>query len=142
MKIKNKKILINKINQSLWWHVTPKDPKAYKKRGKFFASTYTQAEFYGRPNDFPEKVEIKNPVYGTSERKILKILFPTEYRSLMSGVEYDDKEWYDRRIKLDSKMYQKAKKLGYDAIVLLGNNGEQYLKKNKKPHSIELNLCK
>ena len=142
MKIKDQKTLINKINQSIWWHVIPKDLTAYKKRGKFFASTYKQAEFYGRPNDIPEKVVISNPVYGISEAKILKILFPAEYKDLCVTIEYDGKDWYNRRIELDAKMYQKAKSMGYDAIALLDNNGEKYLMKNRKPHSIELNLCK
>jgi len=142
MKTDIKKILINKINKSTWWHVTPSDPCAYIKRGKFLASTYLQAEFYGRPNDLPEKVEITNPVYATSERKILKILFPEKYRNLIAEIEYDDNRWYSRRIDLDAKMYQRAKKMGYDAIVLLGSNGEKQLIKNRKPYSIELNLCK
>ncbi|MCX6789070.1 MAG: hypothetical protein NTZ42_00455 [Candidatus Gribaldobacteria bacterium] len=142
MKTKNKKILINKINNSLWWHVSPMDPNAYKKRGKFLASTYKQAEFYGRPNDIPEKIKISNPVYGTSEINILKILFPMDYKKLYSSVLGDHKDWYKRRIGLDSKMYQRAKGIGYDAIVLLGSNGNKYLMKNRKPHSIELNLCK
>jgi len=120
----------------------PKDLNAYKKRGKFFASTYKQAEFYGRPNDISEKVQISNPIYGTSEMNILKILFPKNYKKLYASVIDDRKDWYNRRIKLDSKMYQKAKNVGYDAIVLLGNNGEKYLMKNRKPNSIELNLCK
>lgn len=142
MNIKNKNILINKINQSLWWHVTPKDFTAYKKRGKFLASTYKQAEFYGRPNDTPEKIEISNPICGISEISILKILFPMNYKKLYTSVLGDHKDWYKRRIKLDSKMYQKAKIMGYDAIVLLGSNATKYLIKNRKPHSIELNLCK
>lgn len=142
MKIKNKKILINKINQSLWWHVAPKDFTAYKKRGKFFASTYKQTEFYGRPNDIPERIKILNPICGTSEINILKVLFPMDYKKLYVSVLGDHKDWYKRRIKLDSKMYQKAKSMGYDAIVLLGSNASECLMKNRKPHSIELNLCK
>ncbi|KKU48520.1 MAG: hypothetical protein UX68_C0012G0032 [Parcubacteria group bacterium GW2011_GWA2_46_9] len=142
MKIKNKKILINKINQSLWWHVTPKDFTAYKKRGKFFASTYKQAEFYGRPNDGSERIKISNPIYGTSGISILKVLFPIDYKKLYTSVMEDHKDWYKRRIKLDSKMYRKAKSMGYDAIVLLGNNANGYLMKNRKPYSIEVNLCK
>lgn len=142
MKTKLKEVLINKMNQSLWWHVAPGDLSAYKKRGKFFASTYIQAEFYGRPNDIPEKVKISNPIYGTSEINILKILFPMDYKKIYTSILSDPKDWYDRRIKLDAKMYQKAKSMGYDAIALLGSNGEKYLMKNKKPYSIELNLCK
>jgi len=142
MKTKTKKILITKINQSIWWHVKPEDPNAYKKRGKFLASTYKQAELYGRPNDIPERVNIFNPVYGISEISILKILFPMEYKKLYSYVKCECKTWYKRRIEIDSKMYKKAKNMGYDAIVLLGSNGNKYLMKNRKPHSIELNLCK
>ncbi|MFA5858898.1 MAG: hypothetical protein WC955_07510 [Elusimicrobiota bacterium] len=142
MNTKNKNILIKKINQSIWWHVTPRDPDAYKKRGKFLASTYQQAEFYGRPNDIPEKVNITNPVYGTSETNILKILFPMNYKKLCLSDLDDRKDWYKRRITLDAKMYKKAQKMGYDAIVLLGSSANKYLMKNRKPHSIELNLCK
>lgn len=142
MKTKNKKILINKINHSLWWHVPPRDANAYEKRGKFLASTYKQAEFYGRPNDISEKVKISNPIYGTSEINILKILFPMDYKKIYAFLLGDCKNWYKRRIRLDSKMYQKAKSMGYDAIVLLGSDGNKYLMKNRKPHSIELNLCK
>lgn len=142
MTIKIKKILTEKINQSFWWHVTPKESTAYKKRGKFFASTYKQAEFYGRPNDIPEKVMISNPICGTSEIEILKVLFPNEYEGLYGTVSKDDRGWYKRRINLDSKIYKRAKEIGYDAIVLLNNNAKEYLIKNKKPHSIELNLCK
>ncbi len=142
MKKKYTQILINKINQSLWWHVTPQDPNAYKKRGKFLASTYLQASFYGRPNDIPEKVNISNPVCETSEMKILKILFPTDYKKLDISHTGYGAGCYEERINLDSKMYKKAKSLGYDAIVLLGSNAKKYLMKNRKPYSIELNICK
>lgn len=136
-----KLILIEKINKSNWWHVVPQDVNAYKKRGKFLASTYVQAEFYGRPNDVPEKVSISNPIYGCSEIEILKNLFPKNYKRLFSTVN-NGVGGYSSRINLDTKMFKKAKKIGYDAIVLLGSNGIKYLSKNRKPHSIELNLCK
>lgn len=136
-----KLILIEKINKATWWHVVPQDVNAYKKRGKFLASTYTQAEFYGRPNDVPEKVSISNPIYGCSEIEILKNLFPKNYKRLFSTVN-KGVSGYSSRINLDAKMFKKAKKIGYDAIVLLGSNGAEYLLRNRKPHSIELNLCK
>ena len=140
MKKDIKSILIDKINKSVWWHVAPKDVSAYKKRGKFLASTYKQAEFYGRPNDVSEKVHINNPIYG-SEIEILKNLFPRNYEKPFSIVG-DDVGDYNSRINLDTKMFKKAKKMGYDAIVLLGSNGKKFLSRNRKPHSIELNLCK
>lgn len=48
--------------------------------------------------------------------------------------------WYEQRIALDRKMYLRAKKLGYDAIVLMTAHGKKDLQRNRKPRSIELNL--
>lgn len=135
-----KKILINKINSSEWWHVPPVDPCAYAKRGKFLASTYQQAHFYGRPNDTPERVKIYNPIYGFSEKEILKKLFPSMRNALLSEVLENGRDWYQRRIKLDARMFKKAKLLGYDAIVLMTPDGRKEIEKNRKPRSIELNL--
>jgi len=133
--------LIQKINQSSWWHVPPRDPGAYKKRGKFFASTYLQAEFYGKPNDEPEKVKIRNPVFGFSEKEILSKLFGVEKaKNLLSATLSEDENWYQKRIDLDQKMHERAKELRHDAIVLLTKNGKKELKKQRKPNSIELNL--
>jgi hypothetical protein len=136
-----RKILIDKINKAYWWHVTPVDPDAYKKRGKFLASSYSRAEFYGRPNMEPERVNILNPVFGYSEKEILKYLFPEKYKDLMLKAhdDYQD-DWYEKRIGLDSKMYKQAKKAGFDAIVLVDSTGRKSLEQNRKPRSIELNL--
>lgn len=134
-------VLINKINKSPWWHVTPQDPNAYKKRGKFLASTYNQAAFYGKPNISPEKVVISNPLWSDSEINILKELFPENYLEKYMSVTSDDESYYQKRIALDEQIHNKAKKLGYDAIVLLGSTGLAELRKNRKPRSIELNLC-
>jgi hypothetical protein len=137
----DKNVLISKINDSLWWHVAPRDPGAYYKRGKFLASTYSQAEFYGRPNDQPEKVNISNPLYGFSELELLTKLFCPKYaNALLRKVNDDDPRWYEKRIALDRKMYLKAKEMGYDAIVLVTQNGKKELSKNRKPSSMELNL--
>jgi hypothetical protein len=68
-------VLVRKINNALWWHVSPADPDAYTKRGKFLASTYKQASFYGKPNDVPERVHVSRPVYGFREIEILEQLF-------------------------------------------------------------------
>jgi len=133
-------ILIQKINQSTWWHVTPRDLGAYKKRGKFLASTYLQSEFYGRPKLEPERVEIKNPVFGFSENEILKQLFKSTELNLLKDIENTEKDFYQERIALDAKMYKKAKLLGYDSIVLMTAQGKTALQKGRKPNSIELNL--
>jgi len=138
---KVKGILVGKINKSEWWHVPPQDPDAYNKRGKFLASTYQQAKFYGRPNDMPERVFIANPVYGFSEKEILDQLFPGDNNNLLLGKILNSKrDWYQKRISLDERMFKEAKSLGYDAIVLLGSSGRKELEMNRKPRSIELNL--
>lgn len=135
-----KKILIQKINNSAWWHVPPQNPTAYKKRGKFLASTYKQAEFYGRPNDESNEVRVRNPVYGFSEEEILIKLFGRSMViSLLKSVT-DDENFYEARIALDAKIYQKARQLDYDAVVLMTPSGKMALQKRKKPNSIELNL--
>jgi len=136
-----KKLLIEKINQSNWWHVLPIVPNAYKERGKFLASTYLQAEFYGKPNVEPEKVNIQNPIFGFSEEEILAHLFGKEKAGrLLDFVLQGDDEQYKRRITLDKKMHDRAKKLGYDSIVLMTEQGKKSLQKKRKPNSIELNV--
>ena len=139
--MKAEQILISKINESYWWHVPPQDNSAYKKRGKFLASTYNQASFYGRPNSEPEKVSVQKPLWSDSEEDILKMLFPDNYTEKLEVVVNAGKDYYNQRIKLDAQMYQRAKELGYDAIVLLGSTGLKELGSNRKPRSIELNLC-
>jgi hypothetical protein len=138
-----KELLVAKINNSCWWRVPPADSDAYKKRGKFFASTFSQAEFYGRPNDEPERVNIGNPVYGFSEMEILEKLFTSEQIRKLGFKDIENgsgPNWYKKRIALDRKMYLRAKKLGYDALVLMTPQGKKDLQRNRKPRSIELNL--
>jgi hypothetical protein len=126
-----KELLIQKINAGEWWHVPPRDPGAYRKRGKFFASTYLQAEFYGRPNMEPERVEIKNPVFGFSEDEILKQLFKSTELNQLKDVKNAEEDFYQKRIALDAKMYKKAKVLGYDSVVLMTAQGKVALQKGR-----------
>src|ERR1035441_100482 len=56
--------LIARINRKDWWHVPPSDPKAYQKRGMFLASTFREAEFWGRPLDTPIRVKVVKPIIG------------------------------------------------------------------------------
>ena len=135
-----KEILIKKINKSLWWHVPPRDINAYQKRGKFLASTFLQAEFYGRPNNNPEKVNVKNPIFGFSEIEILEQLFSKKESAKYLEQIKNSANYYQDRISLDSKMYKKAKSFGFDAIVLMTKSGKVALLNNRKPNSIELNL--
>lgn len=137
---KLKIILINKINNSDWRHVPPQDPLAYQKRGKFLASTYLQAEFYGRPKTDPERVKIYNPVFGFSEIEILNVLFGKVKASSVYKKFFKAKNFYKSRINLDAKMAKKARLNGYDSIVLMTQRGKNELTKGRKPSSIELNL--
>ena len=135
-----RKILIDKINSSYWWHVPPRGPNTYKKRGKFLSSTYIQAEFYGRPNIEPEKVNVAKPIFDFSEVGILKQLFPKKYKELSLSEDADKSDWYGERIELDRKMCEMARRSGHDSIVLLNPAGKKSLERNRKPGSIELNL--
>ena len=137
-------LLVQKINKSDWWHVRPRDTNSFKKRGKFLASSYSQAEFYGRPNNAPEKIRISNPVFGFLEDEILEQLFPGDVAKIHKRFKLDIDEsrddWYEKRIQLDSKMHKRAKEMGFDSIVLLSPAGRKYIEMHQKPHSIELNL--
>ncbi len=65
--------IVAHVNRKGWWHVPPQDPMAYSKRGKFFASSFSEAEFYGRPLDEPQRVVIAKPLVG-DEQAIAKAL--------------------------------------------------------------------
>lgn len=135
--------LIQRINRKDWWHVTPVDPSSYSKRGKFLASTYREAEFWGHPNDTPERVAVKNPLIGDEE---------TIERTLLG--QYESKSWPDvdadiaegkpfaeRRYALDAKLYKAGRAKGYDAIVLLSpSNFARFKSEGRISLSIELNL--
>ena len=124
--------LVKRINTKYWWHVTPADPLAYQKRGKFFASTYSEAEFYGRPNNEPEKVCIRAPLVGDSN---------TVEKRLLGKVEGFDGMSISRRLALDAKMRKIALRKGYDCIVILSHGGyRRFRGEGKMPRSIELNV--
>ena len=59
--------MISHINKEDWWHCPPSDPCAYQKRGKFFASSFREAEFWGRPLDEPQHVAVSNPLIGDED---------------------------------------------------------------------------
>lgn len=66
--------LVGRINRKYWWHAPPRDPLAYRKRGQFFASTFREAGFWGRPLDEPQRVTIARPLID-EEEMIEKRLF-------------------------------------------------------------------
>jgi hypothetical protein len=131
-----KEKLIARINRKDWWHVPPTDPKAYQKRGMFLASTFREAEFWGRPLDQPIRVNVTNPLIGDEP------LIETELLGAPCKCPGDDDpkllQW---RWNLDSQLKKAAVAKGYDAIVLLSANGyAKFVAEGKLPISIELNL--
>lgn len=123
--------LVRHINRKYSWHVTPEDPTAYKKRGKFLASTYKDAEFYGRPNDQPEKVEVKSPLVGDEETIAQILRVPPQHAGMT----------IEQIARHDAKWKRAALAKGYDSIVLLTPESlRKFRSEGKLPRSIELNI--
>lgn len=128
--------LVSHINRKNWWHVPPLDPKAYRKRGKFLASSFSEAEFYGRPLDEPQRVKIANPLLG-DEKSVWRVLFGR----VISVPEPEDRNFLKERLGLDARMKRAALDQGYDSIVILHPKTFATFKKTGKiPRSIELNV--
>jgi len=124
--------LVAHVNRKEWWHVPPHEPRAYAKRGKFLASSFREAEFWGRPLDEPQRVAITRPLIG-DEETIEKTLFGRRVSSEDIALE---KRWT-----LDAKMRRAALARGYDSIVLMSPKAFSTLKASGKvPRSIELNV--
>lgn len=108
------------------------DIRAYQKRGKFFASSFREAEFYGRPNDQPERVSIVSPLIGDNDGI---------ERKLLGKVESHSEITVHKRLSLDAKLRRAALRMGFDSIVLLTAPALNALRKEGKiPRSIELNV--
>ena len=130
--------LIKRINRKYWWHVQPQDPDAYKKRGKFYASSYDDAEFYGRPGD-PQRVTVQRPLVGDEEH-IEMTLFGhcphLELSKLECGLPV-----ILARLDLDAKVKEAAVAEGYDCIALFTPKAfAVFQASGKLPRSIELNV--
>jgi hypothetical protein len=124
--------VISYVNRKDWWHVPPADPLAYVMRGKFFASSFKEAEFYGRPLDEPQHVSIQNPLIG-DEETIERELFGKRISNPDISVE--------ARWKLDAELKKAALIKGYDSIVLMTKKGvDRYRTSGKIPRSLELNV--
>ena len=124
--------LVKHVNRKAWWHVPPLDPTAYKKRGKFLASSFADAEFYGRPLDEPQRVTISKPLVGDE---------PTIELELLGKRVAHDETGIPARLQHDALLKKKAALRGYDSIVLMSQKcfGE-YKETGKIPRSIELNI--
>lgn len=130
--------LVSHVNRKNWWHVPPLDPRAYHKRGKFLASSFAEAEFYGRPLDKPQRVKIANPLVGDDET-ICRSLFG----KVISVPEPEERSYLKERLALDARMKNSALDLGYDSILLMTHKGfANYKATGEIPRSLELNILK
>jgi hypothetical protein len=124
--------VIAHVNRKDWWHVPPRDPAAYRKRGKFLASSFREAEFWGRPLDEPHRVSIVRPLIG-DEQTIEKALFGKILSS--DGISIVE------RWQVDAKIKKAAVAHGYDCILLMTPKAFSELKeKGKIPRTLELNI--
>jgi hypothetical protein len=135
METTNRDKLLARINRKDWWHVPPAYPKAYRQRGKFLASTFREAEFWGRPLDTPIRVRVANPIIGDEPT------IETELLGAPSVYPGDDSpkmlEW---RWKLDAKLKKAALAKGYDSIVLMSHNAyTKFAMEGGMPLFLELN---
>ena len=124
--------IVAHVNRKQWWHVPPRDPEAYRKRGKFLASSYREAEFWGRPSDMPQKVCIAKPLIG-DEATIEKKLF--------GKCISDENIEMEERFKLDAKIKRAALAKGYDSIALMAPKAyAEFRRGGKIPRCMELNV--
>ena len=125
-------MIICSVNRRRWWHVRPRNPDAHQKRGMFLASSFKEAEFWGRPLDRPKRVSVINPLVG-DEESIEKTLFGQSVSNEGMSVEM--------RWKLDAKMRKRALACGYDSILLMTPKSFSAQKEiGKIPRSLELNV--
>jgi hypothetical protein len=124
--------LIAHVNRKDWWHVPPRDPSAYSKRGKFLASSFREAEFWGRPLDEPQRVSIARPLIGDEE---------TIEKSLLGRRMSCEDMAMKERWSLDAKIKNAALAKGYDSIVLMTPKAfSSFNKIGALPRSMELNI--
>jgi len=124
--------LIAHINRKHWWHVTPADPDAYQKRGKFYASSFREAEFYGRPNDVSERVNITNPFVCDNVSIEKELLWKV---ATYDGIGFAEIASIDERLR------RIALRRGFDSIVLFSRSGlRSFRATGKIPRRIELNI--
>lgn len=123
--------LISYINSHSWWRTALPDEKAVKARGIFYASSFKDAEFYGRPIDTPFRVYVTNPLFG-DEPLIMQFLGLSLQSPSISVKE---------RFALDAKMTKLAASKGYDSIALATTKAyENYMVTSRIPSSIELQV--
>jgi len=123
--------LISHINRHEWWRTAIPDVKAVEARGSFYASSYREAEFYGRPIETPFDVNVSNPLFGDEAHIMETLGLP------LPGQKIEIKE----RFALDAKMKRLATIRGYDSIALVTIKGyEKYKTTGSIPRSVELQV--
>jgi len=128
--------MVSHINRKAWWHVPPLDPEAYQKRGKFLASTFAEAEFYGRPLDEPERPHVTKPLVG-SERTVCQVLFGKFIRFTND----EETNVLGKRFALDARIKNAALAQGYDSVVVMHPKCYTEFKRTGKiPRMLELNI--
>jgi hypothetical protein len=124
---------VKHVNRKNWWHVPPTNPNAYSKRGKFFASSFAEAEFWGRPLDESQRVTIAKPLVG-DELTISKALgVPPQHDDMrLNQIAAHDAIWRNA-----------ALKKGFDSILLMAPRCFARFKATGKiPRSLELNVLR
>lgn len=122
---------IQHVNRKDWWHVPPTDPNAYKKRGRFLASSFAEAEFWGRPLDEPQRVTIARPLVG-DEQTISKTLGVSPQHEGMT---------LEQIAAIDAKWRRAALAKGYDSILVMAPKSfASFRATGKIPRSLELNI--
>jgi hypothetical protein len=128
--------LVGHINRKDWWHVPPRDPTAYRKRGKFYASSLREAEFWGRPLDQPQRVSLTKPLIGDEDEIETRLLGRP-----IREPSPDSPNLLEWRWRLDAKLKRAALANGYDCIVLMTPKAfAKFRREGQIPRSIELNL--
>jgi len=118
--------------------VPPIDPEAYEKRGKFYSSSFDEAEFYGRPGD-PERIAIERPLAGDEEHIEMALL--GRYPSVDFDKLHSEGAKVAARFALDARMKRAAVKAGYDSIVLMTPRAwSKFQEEGQLPRSIEINV--
>jgi hypothetical protein len=121
-----------RLNCKCWWHVVPEAaPACYEQRGRFYAATYKQDEFYGKPLMIPDRVTLKNPLIGDGDETDIAL-----FGRVLTGCRtYKGLCWEEARRK------RRALALGYDSIAVVSPAGmANFYQTGRIPLFIELCL--
>lgn len=130
--------LIKRINRKNWWHVQPQDPTGYERRGKFYSSSFDEAEYYGRPAN-PERITVRRPLVGDEEHIEMTLFGYCPHKEL-SELE-EGLPVILARLDIDARIKKAAVAEGYDAIALMTPKAySTFTDSGKLPRSIELNV--